>query len=71
MSESECNDRMRCKSFELKEVKFRLDISRKYSTMRMLTSIPLIWNRFCRDIVDVPFLGVFKTRLDGVLSKLV
>ena len=29
------------------------------------------WNRLPREAVDAPSLGVFKARLDGVLSKLV
>jgi len=29
------------------------------------------WNRLSREAVDVPFLEVFKARLDGALGNLV
>ena len=29
------------------------------------------WNRLLREVVDVPSLEVFKTRLDGALGNLV
>ncbi|KFR09072.1 hypothetical protein N306_11593, partial [Opisthocomus hoazin] len=52
---------------KLKEGRFRLDIRKKFFTMRVVRH----WNRLPREAVDVPSLEVFKARLDGALSKLV
>ncbi|KFR06294.1 hypothetical protein N306_04465, partial [Opisthocomus hoazin] len=52
---------------KLKEGRFRLDIRKKFFTMRVVKH----WNRFPREVVDVPSLEVFKARLDGALSNLV
>jgi len=46
---------------------FRLDIRKKFFTMRMVRH----WNRLSREAVDAPFLEAFKARLDGALSNLV
>ncbi|KFP52643.1 hypothetical protein N323_04638, partial [Cathartes aura] len=53
--------------FKLKEGRFRLDIRKKFFTMKVVRH----WNRLPRKVVDVPSLKVFKARLDGALSKLV
>ncbi|KFQ93867.1 hypothetical protein Y956_04727, partial [Nipponia nippon] len=53
--------------FELKEGRFRLDIRKKFFTMRVVRH----WNRLPREAVDVPSLEVFRARLDGALSNLV
>ncbi|KFW73073.1 hypothetical protein AS28_03573, partial [Pygoscelis adeliae] len=53
--------------FKLKEGTFRLDIRKKFFTMRVVRH----WNRLPREVVDVPSLEVFKARLDGALSNLV
>ncbi|KFM11465.1 hypothetical protein AS27_04022, partial [Aptenodytes forsteri] len=53
--------------FKLKEGRFRLDIRKKFFTMRMVRH----WNRLPREAVDAPSLEVFKVRLDGALSNLV
>jgi len=51
----------------LKESRFRLDIRKKFFTMRLVR----LWDRFPREVVAAPSLEVFKARLDGALSKLV
>ncbi|KFP99661.1 hypothetical protein N330_05041, partial [Leptosomus discolor] len=53
--------------FKLKEGRFRLDIRKKFFTMRMVRH----WNRLPREAVDVPSLEVLKVRLDGALRNLV
>ncbi|KFP57991.1 hypothetical protein N323_01513, partial [Cathartes aura] len=53
--------------FKLKEGRVRLDIKRKFFTVRVVRH----WNRLPREVVDAPSLEVFKARLDGALSKLV
>ncbi|KFR17689.1 hypothetical protein N306_00642, partial [Opisthocomus hoazin] len=52
---------------KLKEGRFKLDIRKKFFTMRVVKH----WNRLPREAVDAPSLEVFKARLDGSLSKLV
>ncbi|KFR00799.1 hypothetical protein N306_04801, partial [Opisthocomus hoazin] len=52
---------------KLKEGRFRLDIRKKFFTMRVVRS----WNRLPREVVDASSLAVFKARLDGALSNLV
>ncbi|KFQ98269.1 hypothetical protein Y956_04237, partial [Nipponia nippon] len=53
--------------FKLKESRFRLDLKKKFFTMRVVRH----WNRLPREVVDAPSLEVFKARLDGALSNLV
>ncbi|KFR16631.1 hypothetical protein N306_04317, partial [Opisthocomus hoazin] len=53
--------------FKLKEGRFRLDIRKKFFTMRVVK----YWNRLPREAVDASSLEVFKARLDGALSNLV
>ncbi|KFR05704.1 hypothetical protein Y956_02828, partial [Nipponia nippon] len=52
--------------FKLKEGRFRLDIMKKFFTMRVVTH----WNRLPRAVVDAPSLETFKVRLDGALRNL-
>ncbi|KFR09643.1 hypothetical protein N306_11230, partial [Opisthocomus hoazin] len=52
---------------KLKEGSFRLDIRKKFFTMRVVRH----WHRLPREAVDAPSLQVFKARLDGALSNLV
>ncbi|KFP60177.1 hypothetical protein N322_02018, partial [Cariama cristata] len=52
---------------KLEEERFRLDISKKFFTVRVVRH----WNRLPREAVDAPSLEVFKARLDGALSNLV
>ncbi|KFR11444.1 hypothetical protein N306_13421, partial [Opisthocomus hoazin] len=53
--------------FKLKEGRFRLDIRKKFFTMRVVRH----WHSLPREAVDAPSLAVFKARLDGALSNLV
>ncbi|KFQ94465.1 hypothetical protein Y956_06135, partial [Nipponia nippon] len=53
--------------FTLKEGRFRLDIKKKFFTVRVVRH----WHRLPREGVDAPSLEVFKARLDGAWSSLV
>jgi len=59
-------DRTRIKGFKLREGRFRLDIRKKFFTMRVVKH----WNRLSTVVVEAPFLEIFKTRLDRALSNL-
>ncbi|KFR05209.1 hypothetical protein Y956_02423, partial [Nipponia nippon] len=54
--------------FKLKEGRFRLDIRKKFFTMR---GVVKHWNGLPRGVVDAPSLETFKARLDGALSNLI
>jgi len=62
-----CRDRTRGNGSKLKEGRFRLDVKKKFFTMRVVKH----WNRLPREAVAAPSLKVVKARLDGALSNLV
>ncbi|KFV43130.1 hypothetical protein N341_04627, partial [Tyto alba] len=53
--------------FKLKEGRFRLDIMKKFFTMRVVRH----WNRLPREVVDAPCLKLFKARLNRALNNLI
>ena len=52
--------------FKLREGRFRLEIRKKFFTMRVVKP----WPRLPREVVDAPSLETFQARLDGALSNL-
>ena len=63
----ECSDRTKGNGFKLKEGRYRLDIRKKFSTVRVARH----WDRLPREAEDAPSMEVFKGRLDGALINLV
>jgi len=61
------SDRATGNGCKLKEGRFRLDIRKKFFTMRVVKH----WPRLPREAVAAPSLALFKARLDGALSNLV
>ncbi|KFP12165.1 hypothetical protein Z169_13738, partial [Egretta garzetta] len=53
--------------FKLKEGRFRLDIRKKFFTMRVVKH----WNGLPREAVKAPSLKTFKARLNRALSNLI
>ncbi|KFW63496.1 hypothetical protein AS28_01360, partial [Pygoscelis adeliae] len=52
---------------KLKEGRFRLDIRKKFFTVRVVKH----WHRLPQEVVDAPSLETFKVRLDRALSNLI
>jgi len=61
------SDRLRGNGFEVDKGKFRLDIRKKFFTVRVVRC----WRKLSRGAVDAPSLEAFKARLDGASSNLV
>jgi len=61
-----CSDRTRGNGSKLKEGRFRLDIRKKFFTMRVVKH----WKRLPKEAVATPSLEVLKARLNGALSNL-
>jgi len=62
-----CCNRTRSNGFKLREGRYRLDIRKKFFTMKVAKH----WHRLLREVVEAPSLETFKARLDGALSNLV
>ncbi|KAK4829422.1 LOW QUALITY PROTEIN: hypothetical protein QYF61_004297 [Mycteria americana] len=60
------SDRRRGNSFKLKEGRFRLNVRKKFFTVRVVRH----WNRLPREAAHALSLEVFRARLDGALSNL-
>jgi len=62
-----CCDRARGNDFKLKEGRFKLEVRKKFFTMRVMKH----GNRLPGEVVDAPSLDTFKARLHGAPSNLV
>ncbi|MCQ4187572.1 hypothetical protein FK515_28755 [Klebsiella pneumoniae] len=62
-----CCDRTMRNGFKTEGGRFKLDIRKKFFTMRVVEH----WNRFPREVVDAPSLETFKARLDGAMGNLI
>ena len=62
-----CHDRKRGNGFKLKVERCRLDLRKKFFTIRLVRH----WNGLARGVVEVPSPEAFRVGLDGALSNLV
>jgi len=62
-----CHDRRKCNGSKLKEGRFRLDIRKKFFTVRVVKP----WNGLPRDAVKALSLEAFKVKLNWALSNMI
>jgi len=60
------SDRTRGNEHRLKQTKFQLNMRKNFFPLRVTEP----WNRLPREVVESPFLEIFKTHLDKVLCSL-
>ena len=60
-----CSDRTSSDDLKLKEGRFRLDIRKKFFTLRVVKP----WHRLCREVGDAPSLETSQAMLDRALSN--
>ena len=62
-----CCDRTSGNGFKVKEDRFKIDIGKKFFTMRVVKH----WNKLPGEVVDAPSLETFKAGLDGALTNVI